>query len=106
MSSRGELFVTEDVREKFRNKLNKVFGKEKWELNVGDYYNLWDEREFPSVVKIDVMGGNWESNERKIGEIEVEVKFSIEGDELYGRAIEVEAGKLISITKVGVKNEN
>jgi len=106
MSSRGELFVTEDVREKFKNKLDKVFGKGRWELAVGDYCNLWDEREFPSVVEIDVMEGDWELDEAKIGEIKVEVKFSIEGDKLYGRAIEVEARKLISITKVGVKNEN
>lgn len=95
MSSRGELFITEDIRDKFKVKLDKMFGKDCWELDGGDYYNLWDERNFPDVVEVNIE--NVEGD--KIGEIRVQVKFSVEGDELYGRAVEVRAGKLLLLTK-------
>lgn len=101
MSSRGELFVQEDIREKFGNKLDKVFGKNNWELDAGDYYNLWDERQFPDIVEINVVNYDEELDEEiVIGKLKIVVKFSIEGDEFYGRSIEVRAGKLLSLTRV------
>ena len=95
MSSRGELFITEDIRDKFKTKLDRMFGKNCWELDSGDYYDLWDERSFPDVVEVSIENAEGD----KIGEIKVEVKFSVDGDALCGRTVEVRAGKLLSLVK-------
>lgn len=95
MSSRGELFITEDVQDKFRNRLDKLFGRDCWELDTTDWMNMWDEREFPDIAEIDVIDGE----ETKIGKLKVSVKFSVEGDAMYGRTVEVKSGKLISLEK-------
>jgi len=95
MSSRGELFITEDIRDTFRDELDAVFGKENWELEANDYCHLWDERLFPDVMIIIVSG----LDKERIGRITVSIDFSIEGDTLCGRTIEVNVGELLSIEK-------
>ena len=41
MSSRGFLYVTELVRDVFREELDKAFGRHKWELDGYDH-DIWD----------------------------------------------------------------
>ena len=98
MSSRGELFVTEDVSDTYRKELNKVFGKN-WRLYAEGVTMWYDIRDFPDELKIDVE--NYDTDE-KIGEIIIAVKKYIE-DMGYGSYIEIKPNGLLSTKKFSNK---
>ena len=67
MSADGELYVGETCRDYFADKIDKVFGKNKWKFDVSKFYDAWDMNIFPLKVGIDVM--------------------DIEGDYFIGKAV-------------------
>jgi hypothetical protein len=95
MSASGELFISEEVRDTYEKELDDVFGVGKWHLDSSQYRDLWDERDFPSSLKIKVVDD--ETYEKQIGEITVKVDKTLE-DESY---IEVLVGDLVSVKKDG-----
>ena len=96
MSARGFLYVTEDIRDIYKKKLDKIFGKNKWELNGNDYNDLWVEEEYPEFMQIPV-----EDNitGEKIGTIEVENRHFVD-DWGNGKFIEVEPKSLFLLEKM------
>ena len=93
MSSRGFLYVTENIYYAFEKELNKAFGKGKWTLNGSDY-DIWDLTSLPNIMIIKVEDDEGEI----IGEIEVSNRFFIE-EGMGGKYIAVEPNKLVKIKK-------
>lgn len=98
MSARGELYADEVCRDVFQKELNKAFGKHTWRLNGSKFSDLWDEREFPDVMEIDIHDNETDD---KIGVLVVKNRFYIE-DDGYGKYIQVEPEKIIEIQKADV----
>lgn len=55
MSSDGELYVGEQCRDMFADKLDKVFGKGKWSFDVGPFMSMWNMAEFPTTVEVNIL---------------------------------------------------
>ncbi len=56
MSSLGYIYVTEEIRDMFEKKLDKVFGKRKWHLSANEYSDIWDRGRLPIFMNIEVLG--------------------------------------------------
>lgn len=93
MSSRGFIYVTEDVVEEYGEELDRNFGQGNWRLIGDDYNNLWSPKDFPRLMDITVVGNDGE----ELGRLTIENNFIVEGDDLGGRWIEVEPIKIIDI---------
>lgn len=80
MTSEGELYVDETCRDKFEDKLDKVFGKNKWKLEGSNHsdYNLTT---IPANISVAVMD---ENNEDYIGRADIVSKFELEEDVMTG----------------------
>ncbi|MHA1787871.1 MAG: hypothetical protein ACTSXT_01460 [Candidatus Helarchaeota archaeon] len=94
MSSRGELFVSEEIRDTYGKKLDKIFGKNNWQLDGSDYYGLYDEKNFPDELEAKILDSL--TRNKIIGKITVKVNSYIQKGN-FGNYIEVEVGKLVNI---------
>lgn len=94
MSSRGELYITEDCRDAFAPKLDKAFGKDEWYLDPSNYMNFWCESEIPTSIEVNVLNSE---TEEIIGRVEIIGKQSIETE--YGESYIVISPKKIKIIK-------
>jgi len=76
MTAEGTLYIDEECRDVFEDKLNKWYGEDKWVLDGDDFgdYNLSN---FPRIVEVDVK----DKDDNIIGKVEIISEFYIEGDE-------------------------
>ncbi len=95
MSSYGELYITEDVRDSFEDKLNNVFGKNEWYLNGNNNSGVCSADELDKKITVDV----YDYEDVKIGEIVVENGFEIE-KEAGERYINAYPNKLLKVSVV------
>jgi hypothetical protein len=75
MSADGELYVGEDCRDTFAEELDKVFGKEKWNLDVRPFMDIWDMETFPVTAVVDVLE---DDSDFRIGQVVITSRPSIE----------------------------
>jgi hypothetical protein len=78
MTARGQLFIEEECRDRFKVQLDREFGEEMWVLDGNEYAEVWDESDIPSVCEVPV----WNCGDREfvIGYATIQVSFTIEGD--------------------------
>ena len=50
MSAEGELYVDEECRDAFKDKLDKWFGKDNWNLVGSDYGGIYSLSEMPGIL--------------------------------------------------------
>jgi len=83
MSADGELYLDEDCRDYFRDELDKAFGKDKWNIDAGDYSDCWDLGNFPKVAEVKIKD---DETDKLIGTALITSRFEIE--EEAGRYIQ------------------
>jgi hypothetical protein len=89
MSSGGELYVNETCRDEFADELDKLFGKDEWNLDASGFSDFWDMEQLPETITAPIT-----NNDRKvIGEALITSEFSIV-DGGYGRYIEANPTKI------------
>lgn len=87
MSSRGELFVSEELRDYLLEKYPAlVFSR----LVCEEMYEIGDDSEFPDMIKVKA----FDADDRLVAIIRVEFKFSVGGDAYYGMRVEASIGKV------------
>jgi len=75
MSSRGELFIVEEVIPLVEDEINAI--TDDWYPSIPNlWYDLWDDADFPDKGEIPILNENAE----QIGTVTFEVEFKIEKD--------------------------
>jgi len=83
MTAPGTLYVDEDCRDIFENKLNKWYGKDKWNLNGSKWGDVWGMENMPETIEVNVE----DDDQNIIGIVEIKNKHYIE-DIGYGKFID------------------
>ena len=55
MTADGVLYLDEDCRDAFEDKLDKVFGKGKWVIDASKYSDCWDLANIPEAAEVDIV---------------------------------------------------
>ena len=92
MTARGQLFIEEECRDRFKVQLDREFGEGKWALDGNAYAEVWDEVDLPSLCEVPVV--DCEDRKSVIGYATIHMNFMIEGDG---------GGKWISIAPRSIK---
>ena len=83
MTAEGELYVDEECRDAFKDKLDKWFGKDNWNLVGSEYSGYGSLSEMPDKMIVDVEDVD---EGKPLGKVEIKNKFEIEED-MGGRYI-------------------
>lgn len=78
MSADGELYVNENCKDFFGDEIDKVFGKDKWRMDVAPFMDSWNMSLFPKVVEVDIRDDH---RHKKIGQVIITSKTILEEGE-------------------------
>jgi hypothetical protein len=92
MTAKGELYINENCRDAFENKLNVIFGKD-WNLDGSPYGDIWDMAKFPDIAEVEVK----DDDDSIIGKVKIFSNFTIE-DAGDGKYVEISPEHLEVIT--------
>lgn len=97
MTAEGYLFMDEYVRDEVEEELDKKLGPKNWALAIPDKYNhIWDLSEMPSMDEIPIVDGKAyaeKDEEKRLGQVNVFLKFEIKMTDMGERYIEPELEK-------------
>jgi hypothetical protein len=90
MTAPGTLYVDENCRDIFEDKLNKWYGKDSWHLDGGPWGDIWDMAQMPKFIEVEVK----DDDDKVIGKVSITNNHYIED---YG------AGKFIECEPKSIK---
>lgn len=85
MTADGELYVDEQCRDAFAQKLDKWFGVNNWDLSGSEFWDLWDMRLMPNSIIVNVLDSR--NRENILGKVKITNRFFVD-DNGYGKYIE------------------
>ena len=84
MSSEGELYVSEVIRDAVEGFLDTKFGKDKWFLDYSGWSGYVNVADLPDKMEIKIV----DDNDKELGILEVWNTFSPETDGHYSRYVD------------------
>lgn len=102
MSADGELYIGETCKEMFRDELDKVFGKDKWNFDRGPFTNACNMAEFPLKVEVDITE---KEDDFRIGQVVIISRATIE-EGMESRYTELEPVGIAIYKRVDGKLQN
>lgn len=102
MTADGTLYADETCRDFAQDELDKVFGKDAWRLDGGEWSDRWNLADMDATMHIPVIN---DIDGDKMGELVIKNKFEVV-EEAWGRGIECSPEKIVKITDTRKKSSD